>query len=50
MLGIYRRILSPRLLHFVARTRQPLLPVIVKFLSLQLDVFDRRKTQLQRRG
>ena len=50
MFGIDRRVLPPCLFDFVARTRQPLLPVLVELLSLAFDVFGRGKTQLQRRG
>ena len=50
MVGIDRRVLSPRLFDFIARTRQPLLPVVVELLSLAFDVRGGRQTQLQRRG
>jgi hypothetical protein len=50
MFGIDRRVLSPCLYDFVARTRAPLLPVVVELLALALDVRRSRETQLQRRG
>ena len=38
MVGIDRRVLSPRLFDFIARTREPLLPVVVELFSLAFEV------------